>query len=350
MSDLKSSKTLLSIVGPTAVGKTDFALWLASRLDQKKKWTGFDIISADSRQVYQGLEILSGADIPAGFQLVSTHDKKSAIPVYFQKDHVRLYGVSMILPNQEWSVSHFQKMAQEVIQHAQQHQRLVMIVGGTGLYHRHLLNSDPILRIPPNKKLRNKWQKATVDELQQALRKQDSAKFESMNHSDQHNPRRLLRALEVSKYQRKKPQPKAGPPWAEKAKSPACAGRQNPKSTLPHRFFGLTDDLVNIEQRIQQRVQKRFKAGAVQEVATLLQLSDLSALLQTATGFSEIQEYLEGKIDQDTCLATWSRKEFQYAKRQLTWWEKDSSLNWQKISHPKWRELAFRQVLAILGI
>ena len=104
-----NNKTLISIYGPTAVGKTNFALKLAYQvLGQKNErlgginFKGVDIISADSRQIYRGLEVLTGADIPEGFEQKNQ---------YFEKDKVRIHGVSIIELHEEWSVAHFKNFA-----------------------------------------------------------------------------------------------------------------------------------------------------------------------------------------------------------------------------------------------
>lgn len=333
-----NKQTVLSIVGPTAVGKTEFALQLIAYLTKLDRWQGFDVISADSRQVYQGLEILSGADLPPGFEFVQISNPNSVIQSYFEKDAARLYGVSMILPNQEWSVAHFTNMTQEILEHAQAHHRLPILVGGTGLYHRHLLNTDPILRIPPNQKLRQKLETASVSVLQTALGKIDSPKLESLNQSDRMNPRRLIRALEVSTFL---------------AKQQASHSRRKQPSKLAviDQFkIGLRDDVTSIQDRIRQRVKVRFELGAIDEVIALSQLTDLSRVAKTTTGFAEIQQYLDGSIDMEKCLNLWSQHELQYAKRQLTWWKKEADIFWFDIKTAGWQELAFQQVSDILGI
>src|SRR5690554_4802076 len=124
---------ILSIVGPTATGKTDFALKAAKKTLQLGKVSSVDIISADSRQVYQGLEIMSGADIPEGFQR-KVLSEWSELNTYFEKGSIRLFGISLLQPDTDWSVGQFQEYVQRVLSLDENQPRLVILVGGTGLY------------------------------------------------------------------------------------------------------------------------------------------------------------------------------------------------------------------------
>ena len=140
------SHQLLSIVGPTAVGKTSFTLDLVDFLNSNQdiKFDGYDLISADSRQVYRDLMIISGADVPATFT------RQDGNGQYFKKDNIKLFGLLDLEYSDEWSLAHFKKYAQQLIKQSWQENRLPIIVGGTGLYHQYLFNDSPTISIKPN--------------------------------------------------------------------------------------------------------------------------------------------------------------------------------------------------------
>lgn len=319
----ESLQNLVSIVGPTAVGKTSFALAAAEKiLEAKPELQGANLVSADSRQVYQGLEVLSGADVPAEFELTTDDDEFSY--AYFEKDKVRLHGVAIIEPAVEWSVSHFHQLAWEVIEQVQTQNRLVILVGGTGLYHEQVMNFDPALRVGPNQRVRQKAEKMTVRALQDWAHQVNPERFAELNRSDRYNPRRLIRVIEIGLAE---PEPVAKPTLAKK---------------LEQHFVGLKQDLVVIEQKIEARVKERFKAGAVQEVKQLTQEEKLPAL--SALGVSELQQYLNGELDEAEALELWTLHEIQYARKQLGWW-KGKPIKWFELNNSRWKEKAFTYIL-----
>lgn len=307
---------LLSVIGPTATGKTDFSLQVANHLLRNKTLTGVDLISADSRQIYQGLETTSGADIPENFKKIY----KSARLPFWRNSHdtLRLYGIASIQPNEEWSLAHFQSFAQKILKESWLEKRVPIIVGGTGLYHQYLLK--PILAIKPNRKLRQKTDKMTVPELQNWLKKISPEIYSNMNHSDQNNPRRIARALEISLSPKKNSKEK----------------NENLETTMQSQTFGLTDSLPNLEKKISLRVQKRFEQGSVPEIKNLLKkYQDLLPAVETAMGVQEISRYLNKEISSKECIQLWTLREFQYAKRQITWWKKHQPAHWLKTAQEK---------------
>lgn len=160
---------LLIITGPTASGKTALGIELA------KKFNG-EIISADSRQVYRGNDIETGKD--------------RSFPQW---------GIDIVDPGTDFSVSDFVKYATQVINDIQKRGKLPIVVGGSGQYIKELLNPSETLNIPPNQKLRKKLNTLTLEQLQLELMAIDRKKWESMNESDKKNPRRLVRAIETTK-------------------------------------------------------------------------------------------------------------------------------------------------------
>ncbi len=313
------SRPLLSIVGPTATGKTDRAFTEAEKILRDGKFTGVDIISVDSRQVYQGLEIISGADIPEKFsERVTENITIDGQPTrFFTHGQITLYGISIIKPDQLWSMADFQTYTLQVLEQSWDQSRLPILVGGTGLYHYHLFNEKIGAKPGVNLELRSQLKKLSVPELQGRVQSLDaqlgSDVFNQLNQSDRANPRRLIRAIEVATS------------GARKAGTGEKNGKKNSVTTITpttHQTLFLSVNLTVLEDRIRKRVAKRFAGGAVGEVEKLLQFFDSGCPAASATGVPELSAYLRGELTAKECQALWTLREFQYAKRQLTWWKK----------------------------
>ncbi|MBU1323049.1 tRNA (adenosine(37)-N6)-dimethylallyltransferase MiaA [Patescibacteria group bacterium] len=262
-------KKILIICGPTATGKTKLAASLA------KKFSG-EIISADSRQVYQGMDIVTGKDRPKG---------------------VKIHGLDLVKPDEEFSVAHFVKYAHSLINQI----RFPIIVGGTGLYLNALVNPPQTLTIPPDWQLRKKLEKKSIEQLQQQLKKINPLKFAQMNHSDQQNPRRLIRAIEVVKF----PQ------------GPAFPSKRTDLNQYDTFWLGLTADNTTLAERIEARVKQRVKAGAVKEWQGLKTKYRPNLPSMSAIGYRQLPD-----------VTKWIQAEQQYARRQLTWFKKNSNIHW----------------------
>lgn len=297
---------ILSIVGTTATGKTDLALYIARELISKKKYDHIDIISVDSRQIFQGLEITTGADIPKEF--TKKNNLKLYIYPYWQnpQNNISLHGISIILPNQQWSISHFKEMANNIILQKDNSKKFTIIVGGTGLYHNHLTNSDTHLTIKPNTQIRKKAEKMTVTQLQNWLKELSPQRLTNMNNSDKNNPRRLIRAIEIN--------------LEKPSKEP------NSHTPIIQKYIGLFNDLESITDSIKKRVEKRFENGSIEEVTNLIKNYPNITQAHSSMGVKEITDYLNGSTDIKTTQRLWATHELQYAKRQITWWKKQPNL------------------------
>jgi tRNA dimethylallyltransferase len=332
-------KKIISVVGSTASGKTSLALKIASyilqpnpylkqnlntectnvldRLIPNENFSGIDLISVDSRQVYKGLEVLSGADVPDNFKLVESESEfgiESSIFKHTKLD-ICLHGVSIINFNQDWSVAHFKDFATKIIVNSFKNNRLPILVGGTGLYHEHLFKLDNNLYVPPNYELREKAKNLSLVDLQNWLEEVNSEKLKKMNNSDINNPRRLIRAIEIS------------------VGVPDLKEDVNFEELKHNEFeiekFGIDLNLEKIEQKIKLRVDQRFNDGAVEEVKGLLKECAVKDLPVCSTlGVNDISEFLDSKTTQIQCKENWALHEFQYAKRQLTWFKKQIDIIW----------------------
>jgi tRNA dimethylallyltransferase len=266
---------LLCIVGATATGKTKKALEEAQK-------TPSIIVSADSRQVYRGMDIVTGKDHPRG---------------------ITLYGIDIVDPDEECSVAVWYEAVIPHIKSAWDTGKQVIVVGGTGLYVQAITDGIDTMQVGVNAELRAELAELPVPELQKQLATLSPAKFESLNHSDKHNPRRLIRAIEVYK-------------------DPSFVKRRMDLKASENIMIGLKyfDD-SNHRSKIYERVKERIKNGAIQETERLLKRYDPTLQSMSAIGYKHIIAYLAGGR-MDSLIESWVRAELQYAKRQMTWFKK----------------------------
>jgi tRNA dimethylallyltransferase len=257
---------LLIICGSTATGKTALAAKLA------KKFNG-ELISADSRQVYQGMDIVTGKDKP--------------------KD-IKIHGLDLISPDEEFSVAHFVKYARTLINQIGKKGKLPIVVGGTGLYLNSLINPPQTLNIKPDWQLRKRLEGFSARKLLKLLKQLNPQRVDRMNHSDRNNPRRLIRAIEVNNRQTLTPPVKYDALW-----------------------IGLTADKKILDKKIADRVQERIKAGAIQEWEKLKVKYPANLPSMSSIGYRQLPD-----------IAAWIKAEQQYSRRQLTWFKKNKQIHW----------------------
>lgn len=301
---------LLVICGPTATGKTSLGIYLA------KKFNG-EIISADSRQVYKGMDIGTGKDIENGKWIMdngkSGHWEVGEIPVWL---------LDVVGPNQEFSVAQYIDLGQKVMADIWQREKLPIIVGGTGFYIKGLIDGIETLGVEPNWELRKRLEELSVRKLFEILARLDSSKAASMNASDRKNPRRLIRAIEI----------------ASKSRRPKTEDRRQ-KMTAEILWIGLKAELKNLYRRIDERVDKQTKMGAEEEVKKLIKKGyqwDLPAM--SAMGYGVWGPYFEGKETLGEVIKRWKFDEHSYARRQMTWFKRDKRVHWFDITEHGWQD------------
>lgn len=257
-------KKILIICGPTGTGKTKLAIELAKLMNG-------ELINADSRQVYIGLDALTGKDRS-------------------KKERIWLYDV--VAAEEEFSVAHFVLLAQSAIEHIAQKRKLPIVVGGTGFYLRALVNPPETMAIPPDLARRKHLETLPVETLQTLV---DPARFALMNQSDRKNPRRLIRAIEVG-------------------------GKISSQKTPSYNalWIGLTASLPLLKQRITDRVMQRFDAAC----------REVRVGLPPILGTEVLLGYTRGEYTKEEALKDWAQAEYQYAKRQLTWFRKENAICW----------------------
>jgi tRNA dimethylallyltransferase len=285
MKKLFDLNKLLIICGPTATGKTSLGISLA------KKFNG-EIVSADSRQVYKGMDIGTGKE---------------------WGDNVKIWGYDLVSPKDEFSVSKYLKFAGKTIADIEKRGKLPILVGGTGLYIKGVVDGIPTVDIPRNKKLRKNLEKYTADELYEQLSQIDSFKAGSMNSSDKKNPRRLIRAVEVAIW------------MIDNSKR----NLPRDKKTYNTLFVGLTAPTDILDERIGKRVDSRIDNGFDEEVKTLINSGvDWNDQSMMSLGYRQWRDYVEGAVEKETAVSEWKKEERKYARRQMVWLKRDGRINW----------------------
>ncbi|MCE7898100.1 MAG: tRNA (adenosine(37)-N6)-dimethylallyltransferase MiaA [bacterium] len=266
------------VVGTTGTGKTKLAVMLAN------KSPGSLVISADSRQVYREMDVVTGKDHPK---------------------NIDIKGINLVGPNQDFSVSQWYDTVKPLYDKAQDAGRQVIVVGGTGFYVRALTSGIETLVVPINPELRAKLEKLSVGELQEILKQKNISKFNQLNHSDQLNPRRLVRAIEVS-----------------------STGLNTTISSVPtvtQPLIGLYyQDLEMQKKVIRERVLARIDSGAIKETENLLSKYGSNIQGISALGYLQIRRYILGEISLGELVELWTLDELRYAKRQLTYFRKQN--------------------------
>jgi len=283
----KKNKTVVIIAGPTAVGKTAVAVEVAKSLHT-------EIISADSRQCFKELVI--------GVARPSVEELKS-VKHHFIASHSIQDEVTAIT---------FEQYALEKVADLFQRHDVVVMTGGTGLYIKAFcegLDAIPEVPIDIRASINKKYEKDGIAWLQQEIKKKDPQFYEA---GEMQNPQRMMRALEV----------------VEATGNSILDFRKGEKKQRPFNIkkIGLELPKHELRERIDTRVDQMMEAGLLAEVKALLPFRDLNAL-QTV-GYVEIVDFLEKKTTLSKALEAIKIHTRQYAKRQMTWFKKDSEIEW----------------------
>ena len=276
---------ILIILGPTASGKSALAVELA------KKFNG-EVISADSRQVYKGLDIGSGK---------ITKKEMLGVPHHL---------LDVENPKKIYSVARWQKDAKEKIEEIISRGKLPIICGGTGFYIESITKNTVFPEVPVNKKLREKLKNKTAPELFSILQKLDKGRAEEI---DKNNPVRLIRAIEIAKKLGSVPNFKT----------------QKPKYEILN--IGLKPEDKTLREKIINRLNQRMKIGMVQEVKKL-HTGGLSWKRMNELGleYRYLTLLLQNKITKKEMLEKLEIEIWQFSRRQMTWFRRDKEINWFK--------------------
>jgi len=282
-----TDKYLVVIAGPTAIGKTALAIALARHYQT-------DILSADSRQFFRELSI--GTAKP-------TNDELAAARHYFVNSHS---------VNDSFNVGDFEKEGLARLAAVFEHQNLAILAGGSGLYIKAICEgfdevpqADAYIR----ERLNQQYNDEGLACLQEQLKLADPAYYQQV---DLHNPQRIIRALEV----------------IESTGRPYSAYRKGTQQQRPFQIIKIGLELPRelLYERINQRVDAMLAHGLLDEVKEALPYRHLNAL--NTVGYTELFDYLDGKTDLDTAVSLIKQNTRRFAKRQLTWFRKDSAIRW----------------------
>lgn len=303
---MSMKKELYVITGQTATGKTALGINLA------KEKNG-EIISADSRQLYQHLDIITGKDLDNyDFTLVKNLSNGLRIG-YYLLNQVPVWLYDIVSPKQPFSAYDWAICAKEVLTILEKKQKTPIIVGGSYFYIHSLLYGYSDFGVGPDLKLRQELEQLSILELQQRLQQANLQIYQQLNSSDRQNPHRLIRWLEKT-LAKNKHQPLQG--IGDKFNLNITGLRfKNPKI---------------IKEKIKERIDKRLEQGALAEVELLLKMgfNRYDPGMQTI-GYQQLLDYFDDMLTLDQALNIWLHKEKQYAKRQVTLMKKNPEINWQ---------------------
>ena len=289
---------IIVIVGPTAVGKTYISVELAKKLNT-------EIISADSMQIYKGMNI--------GTAKITEEEKQGIIH----------HMIDIINPDEEYSVSEFKYDAEKIIDRLLSENRIPIIVGGSGLYVNSLIYDLDFGNTKSNKKLREYYtyyyKEHGEDALYDKLLKIDPVAAEKIHKN---NIKRIIRALEVYDI--------TGVKFSEL--NTDIRKKSNKYDCI---LIGLSMERKVLYERINQRVDEMLSKGLVDEVNSLIKKGYRKNLVSMrGIGYKEIIEYLEGNTDYEEAVNTLKQNTRRFAKRQYTWFLKDENVKWFSVDNP----------------
>lgn len=287
---------IIIIAGPTASGKTDIGIKLAQKF-------GGEIISADSRQVYKKLDLGTGKATPEEQSLAKHH------------------LIDVVDPGTDFTVADFKQRSVKIIDHLTTHSSslgvgkgvgsptLPLIVGGTGLYIKSLVDNLDFNTTKPDEELRKKLNSLHLHELQKMLKKLNPKLYQKIDYN---NSYRVIRAIEIAQQN----------PGIKTIKS-------EPKPIYNSLQLATKIDRDELVNRINIRVDKRVEQGMIEEVENLINDGvDPKWLKKIGLEYRYITYFLEGKLEKDEMLEKLKIKIRQFAKRQMTWFKKDKRIKW----------------------
>jgi len=303
---------LITILGPTASGKSSLGIELAKEFNgsprRSLRRSAGEIVSADSRQVFRGLNIGSGK---------VTKQEQAQV-----KHHL----LDVVDPMDEFSVSHFQKLAFEAIDKIIADDKLPFLVGGTALYIYSVIDNYTFVDVPPNPKKRKELEKMSVEELQKILKTKTPSPFKGegwgegsgFKEGEASNPRRLIRAIEKLE---------AGAP-IEPQKGP---------QKYDNIILGIDVERDELYKKIDKRVDERINEGMIEEVQNLIDGWPQATrspgegwLISLGLEYRWITEHLQGKWPRDEMIKRLKGAIHAFARKQMTWFKKDKRIHWVK--------------------
>jgi len=289
-----SSKKIIVILGPTSSGKSDVAIRLAN------KFNG-EIISADSRQIYRGMDIGTG-------KIHGTYNMKHKT---FISERVTHHMIDIIDPKSRFSAAQFKKKVDKIIPDILKRGKVTIICGGTGFWIKAVVDNVAYPDVKPDWKLRNKLCDKNPQELFQMLKKLDPIRAKGI---DKNNKVRLIRAIEINKELGNVPDTRY----------------DTPDTKYQFLQIGINLPKEKLQKNIKKRLKKRFEAGMIEEVERLKKQGLSWKKIQSfGLGYFWIPKYLKSEINsKEELFEKVYSSEKDYAKRQMTWFGKDKRIKW----------------------
>lgn len=293
---MSSLPKIVVVLGPTASGKTSLGIQLA------KKFNG-EVVSVDSRQVYKKMDIATAK--PVGrWKKVSWGGKVYVV------EGVPHYMIDIIDPGTDLSLADYKRQAIERIYSILERGKVPFIVGGTGLYIWSIVDNLDIPNIPPNKKLRRGLERKPLSKLVAMLKKLDPEAFKRV---DLNNGRRVVRALEVAIL--------SGQSFVEQ--------RKKGEPLFEALQIGISHPREELYARISRRIDEEMYSGLIEETTALLkQKYDWILPSMTGIGYKQIAAYLRGEMTLEQAISDMKRDTRRYARRQMTWFKRDTRIQW----------------------
>src|SRR3989344_3598611 len=288
---------VLAIVGPNAAGKSDLAVQLAH------KFNG-EVISADSRQIYRGLDISSGK-VPGKWKIRGFNRR-------YEYQDIPHHLVDIISPRKSFTVQQYKRKAQRALQDILDRGKLPIVAGGTGFYVDTLLYDFQLPEAPPNRRLRKELELLTTEQLMHRLRALDPNRAKDI---DAHNRRRIIRAIEIV-ISIHSPVPKVN----------LFENKESPYNLLK---VGLRLPDQELKRRITNRLDRRIKDGMLDEVRrTHLLGVSWRRLEEMGLELHHIVQHLKGETSKEETLALIEIKDNQFARKQMAWFRRDKNTIW----------------------
>ena len=295
---MTQNNKVIAIVGPTASGKTAVAINVAKKLKT-------EIISADSRQIYSDFNIAV------------------AKPTELEMNGIVHHMLGFVNPDDDFTVANFADEARKIIYRLHQEGKIPVVVGGTGLYFRILLENFDMPRVAPNKEMRAELEKLSIQELYEMLKKLDPVIAEKIHPN---NTVKIIRALEVCKT--------LNMPMSEAQKI-----KETPEFDVL--WFGLNaENRQFLYERVNKRVDIMLQNGLEAEAKEIFEKYGNMHLLFDTIGYKEFFDYFNGKISHDAMKEQIKQNTRRYAKRQLTWFRQNKKIRWFDIEKKSADEIA----------
>lgn len=277
---VRKDNMMITVLGPTATGKTTLAASIAY-------WKNGEIISADSRQVYRGMDIGTGKDLE---------------DYYIRNQHIPYHLIDIMEPGEEYNVYAFQRDFLNAYHHILAKNKTPVLCGGTGLYIESVLNGYRLKKVPENEGLRQELLSKSENELKEMLLE---LKPRQHNTTDLNERGRLIRAIEIARYDKENPEDE----------------RDFPK--IENISFGLHFERAELRKRITRRLKQRLKEGMIEEVHYLLAKNIAPEQLRFyGLEYRFVTDYLNGLTNYEEMFSGLNTAIHQFAKRQTTWFRR----------------------------